>query len=312
MTTIQVKDATGTTQVVNTLPNNGQATSSGSLPVVLANDQSTVPVNVSTLPLPTGASTATLQTTGNGTLTNIENKLPNLVTGRVPVDGSAVTQPISASSLPLPTGAAIESGGNLAAILAKLPTSPSTSTLQTSILNAIQAGIYAGENHIGAVSGQGTVVAVTLTRPADTTAYAALDTIADSTSAPTIISFANVARVNAGTGYIVKARLETNQSTNVARFRLHLYHTTPTAINDNAACTVLWANRANKIGFIDFDPAITEGTGSDVAITLNASARLKFTCATGSKTIYGILQTRDAFTPVSAQNFYIELTSEVD
>ena len=58
--------------------------------------------------LPTGASTAANQTTGNSSLSSIETKTPALVTGRVPVDGSAVTQPISAASLPLPAGAATQ------------------------------------------------------------------------------------------------------------------------------------------------------------------------------------------------------------
>jgi len=74
------------------------------------------------LPLPTGASTSALQTTGNNSLSSIDSKIttgnsslssidtktPALVTGRVPVDGSAVTQPISAASLPLPAGAATQ------------------------------------------------------------------------------------------------------------------------------------------------------------------------------------------------------------
>ncbi len=38
----------------------------------------------------------------------INTKTPQLVGGRVPVDGSAVTQPISAASLPLPSGAATQ------------------------------------------------------------------------------------------------------------------------------------------------------------------------------------------------------------
>jgi len=56
--------------------------------------------------LPTGASTSALQTSGNASLTSIDTKTPALVSGRVPVDGSGVTQPISAATLPLPTGAA--------------------------------------------------------------------------------------------------------------------------------------------------------------------------------------------------------------
>lgn len=56
--------------------------------------------------LPVGASTSSLQTTGNSSLSSIDTKTPALVSGRSPVDGSGVTQPISAASLPLPTGAA--------------------------------------------------------------------------------------------------------------------------------------------------------------------------------------------------------------
>lgn len=58
-----------------------------------------------TISLPTGASTAANQTTANTSLSSIDGKLPALVSGRVPVDGSGVTQPISAASLPLPSGA---------------------------------------------------------------------------------------------------------------------------------------------------------------------------------------------------------------
>lgn len=59
--------------------------------------QATQPVSVVALPLPSGASTSALQTTGNSLLSSIDTKTPALVTGRVPVDGSGVTQPISGS-----------------------------------------------------------------------------------------------------------------------------------------------------------------------------------------------------------------------
>lgn len=118
--------------------------------------------------------------------------------------------------------------------------------------------IAAGETHVGEVGGNMGKAAATLTRPADTTAYTAKDAVADSTSAPTVLTFSNLARVNAGSGYIVKARLMTNQSTNTARFRLHLFDTSPTAINDNAAYTLLWANRATRIGYIDLTACQTD------------------------------------------------------
>ena len=50
------------------------------------------------------------------------------------------------------------------------------------------------------------------TRPADTTAYAANDAIADSTSAPTLLSFANCAKMQTGVRVtLLKTRLLTNQ-----------------------------------------------------------------------------------------------------
>ena len=170
----------------------------------------------------------------------------------------------------------------------------------------------AGEAHVGEVGGKGAVIAATFARPNDTTAYAAKDAVSDSTSSPTVLTFTNIARVNAGTGYITKARIVTDQATNVARFRLHLFNVAPTAINDNAAHTLLWANRASRLGYVDFDGCQTEGTGSDCANTVNSTVRLHFAAAAGTRTLYGLLETRDAFTPAALQNLYIELSAELD
>jgi hypothetical protein len=59
-------------------------------------------------PAPVGGATEALQLVGNASLASIDGKTPLLIGGRVPVDGSGVTQPISASALPLPSGAATE------------------------------------------------------------------------------------------------------------------------------------------------------------------------------------------------------------
>ena len=74
----------------------------------------TQPVSAASLPLPTGASTSTLQTTGNTSLSSIDSKLgalgQKIMAGSAPVviasDQSAI--PVSAASLPLPSGAATE------------------------------------------------------------------------------------------------------------------------------------------------------------------------------------------------------------
>jgi hypothetical protein len=54
----------------------GQKVMAQSSPVVIASDQSTLPISAASLPLPTGASTAALQTTGNASLASIDAGIP--------------------------------------------------------------------------------------------------------------------------------------------------------------------------------------------------------------------------------------------
>jgi len=73
---------------------------------------------------------------------------------------------------------------------------------------------------------------------------------------------------------------------------------------------LLWANRASRIGTIDFTVMQTEGSGSTAANNQNMIVRLPFVAAAGDSNIYGLLETLSAFTPASAQNFYIELVAD--
>jgi hypothetical protein len=59
-------------------------------------------------------------------------RIPVAVSGRVPVDGSGVTQPVSASALPLPSGAATEA--TLAALNTKIPAQAITGLLPVDTL----------------------------------------------------------------------------------------------------------------------------------------------------------------------------------
>ena len=110
--------------------------------------QSTQPVSAVSLPLPTGASTSALQTTGNSSLSSIDAKTPSLSSGRVPVESNLVqgltdTQlrasavPVSLSSSPLPTGAATES--TLAALNNKFNTN-SFSNINTNTTSTVKSG----------------------------------------------------------------------------------------------------------------------------------------------------------------------------
>ena len=119
--------------------------------------------------MPTGASTATLQTTGNTSLNSIDTKTPALSGGRVPVESNLVqgltdTQlrasavPVSLSSSPLPTGAATES--TLAALNNKFNTN-SFSNINTNTTSTVKSGAGVLKrivvNKVGALSNTCTI-----------------------------------------------------------------------------------------------------------------------------------------------------------
>lgn len=266
--------------------------------------------------------TADVDATGNGSIIGILKRLRTLFGGGLPaalgaggglkVDGTGTALPVSgtvtanagtgtlavsAASLPLPAGAATA---------AKQPALGTAGAASADVITV--QGVAAGTALAVAAGGYTALSAVEFVRPADVTAYSLNDAISDSTTAPTVLTFTNASRAAGGSGYVVRARLMTDQSANVAAYRLHLFRATATAINDNAAYTNLIANRANYLGYIDFPAATTEGTGSDSANSQNLDTRLAFV-ATGTS-LFGLLQTKTAFTPASGQRYYVELGIE--
>lgn len=105
--------ATSVASIDTKTPTVGQKTMAASSPVVIASDQSTLPISAASLPLPTGAATSALQTTGNSALGSILLDLTN---------GTQITQ--VTGTVPLPTGA-------------------STSALQSSVQGSVGGGTAA-------------------------------------------------------------------------------------------------------------------------------------------------------------------------
>ena len=95
-----------------------------------------------------GTTTDTAATTDTGTFSLIAlvkrllGKLPTLVSGRFPVDGSGVTQPISATTLPLPTGAAVDT--TLQAVRDRMPATLGAKTSAQSLAVTLSTdGVFA-------------------------------------------------------------------------------------------------------------------------------------------------------------------------
>jgi hypothetical protein len=180
-------------------------------------------------------------------------------------------------------------------------------------MNAMPAGVSAaGENHIGAVGGHTARVSASFTRPADTTAYASGDLVANNTVANSVtpMTFA-ISRATGMGGMIRRVRIrKSGTSITNASFRLHLYSVSPTqtggvgaGTGDNAAWSTSGA--ANYVGAFDVtvDKAFTDGAGGNGAPLVGSE--INFT----ADTYYGLLEARGAYTPASGET--IEVLLEV-
>lgn len=173
----------------------------------------------------------------------------------------------------------------------------------------------AGKEHTVAYARCRTVDA-SFTRPSDTTAYAAGDSINNSTTAPTIITFSNVCGpVGAQDGTVSSVIQEitvidsANEGTKLA-CELWLLDTTMTMDNDNAAFTPTDAEAQSAIAVIaiattDWKEG-TAGTGGNcVAHMRNLRIPVHVNAATNA--IYGVLVARNAYTPISGEVFKFRL-----
>lgn len=163
---------------------------------------------------------------------------------------------------------------------------------------------------IASMPGQSFSASASFTRPADTTAYASGDLVANSTTAVSVVALALVAARNEGaSGIITRLRLaKSTVSLTNASFRVHLYKANPTEANgDNGAWSTTGAN-GDYIGSFDvtMDKAFTDGAmGAGVPGTGNYS---QFVAANQSKVIYALIEARAAYSPGNAEVFtlYIE------
>ena len=145
----------------------------------------------------------------------------------------------------------------------------------------------------------------TITRPSNTTAYTAGDVIGDA-GGSAIISL-TAAGPSAGFAIIQSVSLAFSDSavpSGMGAFRLHLYSASPTAIADNAAFDLVSGERASYLGFIDLP------TPSDFGSTLYTQTdypgRL-IKLGTASTTLFAELETRGAYTPVSASTVSVRV-----
>ena len=155
------------------------------------------------------------------------------------------------------------------------------------------------------VDGKAYRTTTTITRPSNTTAYTAGDVVGD-TGGSAIISL-TAAGPTAGFVLVQSISLVFSDSTvpsGMGAFRIHLYSASPTAIADNAAFDLLSGDRATYMGYIDL-PA-PQDLGSTIYTQTDYPGRL-IKLAAASTTLFVEIETRGAYTPVSASTVAIRV-----
>lgn len=146
------------------------------------------------------------------------------------------------------------------------------------------------------------------TRPADTTAYASADLVANSTAAGSVIplEYDVGTPVNGRGGMIRRVRLrKSGTSTTNAAFRIHFYKAKPTIANgDNSAWSTNGAT--DYLGAVDvtMDRAFTDGAvGSGVP---NTGAEINFYLDDVNRNaLYALIEARATYTPASGEVFTV-------
>jgi hypothetical protein len=142
----------------------------------------------------------------------------------------------------------------------------------------------------------------TFTRPADATAYASGDLVANNVTAGSVVplSFTTSANgTNVGGGQIRRVRLsKSGTSVTNAAFRVHFYSVTPVAANgDNGVWSTSQA--AAYLGSIDVtvDKAFTDGASG------SATGEINFI----GSSLFALIEARGAYTPANAETFTLTL-----
>jgi hypothetical protein len=148
----------------------------------------------------------------------------------------------------------------------------------------------------------------TKTRPSDTPTYTALDVMSESASSGTDWDF-DLIGPSAGKVVFTRATLRVDLAavtSGMTTFRMHLYSSAPTAINDDAAYDLPSADRAKYLGYITLPQPVDLGATlwSDTE-TNGLPIRLQATLVGTS--VYGILQSVGGFVAASATVYTVGL-----
>ena len=129
-----------------------------------------------------------------------------------------------------------------------------------------------------------------------------------------ILRLVDVVPQTGGSGSIIAIRLQVRNGT-VANgtFRVRFYTAPVDQIADNAAFTLLDANKLKRVGYVDLTILTTAGAGSDSSeVNVQLAQPLPFKCADGRADLYVQIEALAAFVPAANDTFRLEVSIRRD
>nr|AUN37430.1 hypothetical protein [uncultured bacterium] len=125
-----------------------------------------------------------------------------------------------------------------------------------------------------------------------------------------ILRLDSVVPTPGGSGGIVAVRLQVKNGTvTLGTFRVRIFSRPVNQIADNAAFTLLDANRDYRQGYIDLTILTTDGAGSDSSeVNVQLAQPLPFVCESDRTDLFIQITALGAFTPSSGETYRVELT----
>lgn len=166
-------------------------------------------------------------------------------------------------------------------------------------------GVHTPHHNVDIVASVGYASSVSLTRTADTNAYAANDILGSATGSTAALTFSSIG-AGAGEILLTSVSLEIDASSVISgetTYRLYLYNVTPpSALGDNAAWDLPSGDRSAFLGYVDLGAPVDLGSTLYVE---NNIINKQITLASSS--LYGYLVTNGAYTPTSSRVYVIKL-----
>lgn len=179
-------------------------------------------------------------------------------------------------------------------------------------LVALEKYVANAVNGAGQVFGFSSVPTSSVTRPANTTTYTANTAWCHTTSTcATVFTFANACRTNGGAVLVpeIDLWLSDHQSTALQGI-LWVFNVTPaTVINDNASFNIATADFPNLTGSMSgfpFTMVSPQNSPSNSGVSLTGTT-YHMACASGSTTLYAMVQVVNTYAPTSAEVLNVTL-----